>query len=278
MSSGDEASGDPAGAGRAAFARALLDPSAPTPADLATLGGRPAAKRFAVYRNNVTLSLIDAVRAAFPSVRALAGAEAFDAAAARFVRESPPTSPVMIAYGAAFPDWLRAYPPAAARPDLADLAALDWALREAYHAADAPALSQTAFARLAAGLDDAGAGALAFDVHPAVRVVASEHALFGLWRRARGLEAEPEAGEGEPPDAGRTVLVTRPELEVSVYAAPAGSDAVVAALARGADLAEASAAGQARLDERATESDAEGRVFDLEATLRLFLHAGALLG
>ncbi|MBK6864396.1 MAG: putative DNA-binding domain-containing protein, partial [Ideonella sp.] len=43
----------------AAFARALLQPDAPCPAGLKTWNGSDPAKRFAVYRNNVVVSLVD---------------------------------------------------------------------------------------------------------------------------------------------------------------------------------------------------------------------------
>ena len=46
---------------QAAFAQALLDPDLPCPSGLCTWNGSDPARRFAVYRNNVVVSLIDAL-------------------------------------------------------------------------------------------------------------------------------------------------------------------------------------------------------------------------
>ena len=78
---------------QAQFAQALLDPVAEVPAGLVDPLGRPAPKRFSVYRNNVASSLTRALEAAFPTVRKLVGDEFFAAMAVVFLRSHPPTSP-----------------------------------------------------------------------------------------------------------------------------------------------------------------------------------------
>ena len=51
------------------FARALLDPDRPVPTELTSHTARHPQKRFAVYRNNVVVSLVNALRAKFPGDR-----------------------------------------------------------------------------------------------------------------------------------------------------------------------------------------------------------------
>ncbi|HSO45483.1 MAG TPA: DNA-binding domain-containing protein, partial [Rhodoferax sp.] len=53
---------------QAAFAQALLNPHMPCPGGLTTCNGSDPATRFAVYRNNVTVSLIDALADTYPVV------------------------------------------------------------------------------------------------------------------------------------------------------------------------------------------------------------------
>ena len=92
-----------------AFATALGEPSAPPPA--MTLGrmGAPDARRFAVYRNNVAVGLIGALEARYPVSRRIAGDDLFRAMARAFVRAHRPRSPVMIAYGEEFPEFVAEY-------------------------------------------------------------------------------------------------------------------------------------------------------------------------
>ena len=92
-----------------AFAAALDDPLAATPAMTHGRLGAPDARRFAVYRNNVAVGLIGALEARYPVSRRIAGDDLFRAMARAFVRAHKPRSPVMIAYGAEFPEFVTAY-------------------------------------------------------------------------------------------------------------------------------------------------------------------------
>src|SRR5580692_4900648 len=92
-----------------AFAAALDEPSAPPPTMTHGRLGAPDARRFAVYRNNVAVGLIGALEARYPVARRIAGDDLFRAMARAFVRAHKPCSPVMIAYGAEFPEFVAAY-------------------------------------------------------------------------------------------------------------------------------------------------------------------------
>lgn len=124
----------------ASFGRALLDPQMATPDGLTGPDGETAPKRFNVYRNNVIVSLCEALGESFPAVKALLGEEYFRALAQAFVTAHPPVSPVLIWYGAGFADFLDAFPPLKAYPYLGDVARLEWSWLQAYHAADAAPL------------------------------------------------------------------------------------------------------------------------------------------
>ena len=92
-----------------AFAAALGEPSAPPPAATHGRLGAPDARRFAVYRNNVAVGLIGALEARYPVSRRIAGDDLFRAMARAFVRAHRPRSPVMIAYGEEFPEFMTEY-------------------------------------------------------------------------------------------------------------------------------------------------------------------------
>ena len=99
---------------QAEFAAALLDAERPVPAGLCAWNGSDPARRFAVYRNNVIVSLVAALADTFPVLRQLVGDEFFDAMAGLYVRAHPPTSPVLAHYGEGLADWLAAFEPARA--------------------------------------------------------------------------------------------------------------------------------------------------------------------
>ena len=115
----------------ASFGRALLDPQMATPDGLTGPDGETAPKRFNVYRNNVIVSLCEALGESFPAVKALLGEEYFRALAQAFVTAHPPVSPVLIWYGAGFADFLDVFPPLKAYPYLGDVARLEWSWLQA---------------------------------------------------------------------------------------------------------------------------------------------------
>src|SRR5260370_34614819 len=108
----------------AAFAAPLVDPELETPAIVAGPAGKGAVRRFNVYRNNVTVSLIDALAAVYPAVQRITGVDFFRAMARLHIRATPPTSPLLFEYGRDFPafiaqdgyaqsvPWLAVIPPA----------------------------------------------------------------------------------------------------------------------------------------------------------------------
>ncbi len=240
--------------GQGEFGRALLDPGRAAPAGLTDPAGRPAGRRFDVYRNNVTVGLTEALRQPFPTVRKLVGEEFFTAMAQAHLRAHPPRTPVMMFYGADMPEFLERFAPVADLPYLPDVARLELGLRGAYHAADADpvpagdlqALAPEAF--MTARLRFA----------PAVRLVASRWPVVAIWRANMQGAPPPDLGRGE--DA----LILRPGFDPEPHALPPGAAPFAAALIGGASVAEA-------LD-RATEA------FDLTATLSLFLAGGAITG
>src|SRR5258707_7002615 len=84
-----------------------------------------AVARYNVYRNNVTVSLIDALADIYPAVQRITGAEFFRAMARFHVRATPPTSPLLFEYGRDFPAFIEGYEYAQAMPWLADTARIE---------------------------------------------------------------------------------------------------------------------------------------------------------
>ena len=97
----------------------------------------PASGAMAVYRNTVLHGALEALRANFPVVEQIVGAEMFASVAVDFATESPPTTPVLALYGAGFADWLRDQHWIGDLAYLPDVAAVERLYIECLMAADA---------------------------------------------------------------------------------------------------------------------------------------------
>jgi len=241
---------------QAAFAAALLDPRRPAPEGVTGPAGGPNARRFAVYRNNVTVSLIEALRAAFPAVETIIGDELFRHVAREYARAHPPRSPVLLAYGDGFADFLAQFEPTRRRTYLAAVARLERLRLAAFHAADADPLDPAALA----AMPPEALGAVSFGRHPAAAVLRADVPVVTVWSMNAGLRSPAPVDFSQKEDA----LVTRPRHEVEIRHLRPGGAIFLASLLAGAALGQAAEAAFAYVPG-----------FDLAANLADALAAGA---
>ncbi|HEX2890644.1 DNA-binding domain-containing protein [Vineibacter terrae] len=240
----------------AAFAAALTTPARQTPGIVTGPKGKAAARRYNVYRNNVMVSLIDALAAIYPAVQRITGTEFFRAMARFHIRQTPPTSPLLFEYGRDFPAFIEGYEHAAAMPWLADTARIERAWLDAYHAADVAPLSGATLAAVPHEL----LATISFTPHPATRVTCSAFAAVTIFAANRDAGPVGMINAAAPEDA----LITRPDIEVVVRRLPPGGALFLAALLAGRPLGEAAA-------------DALQAVpsFDIGAAIACMIDAGA---
>jgi hypothetical protein len=216
-----------------AFSPGLIKPDYPVPENITAGAGKGVQKRYNVYRNNVTVSLIDALAAIYPAVQRITGTEFFRAMARFHVRATPPASPLLFEYGRDFPAFIESYEFAQGMPWLADTARIERAWLDAYHAADKPVLTAQELAAVPAE----ALAQLRFCAHPAARIVRSMYpavAIFVMNKRD-GPVAPLRSGAAE--DA----LITRPLQDVMVSRLPAGGAVFLLALLEGMPLGVATA-------------------------------------
>ncbi len=240
-----------------AFAGALLDPEMEIP-DGVGCNGSPAPRRFAVYRNNVVVSLMEAMGAAFPSIKAITGEENFARIARNYVSNHPPQSPMMQKFGSNFPEFLAAFPPLAKSPFLADIARAERAWLDAYHAADHEPLE----AGELAGMSPEAAMELTFTPLPATRLIRSPYPVATLfdarneWPRT-GIDLT----------QGECLLITRPFLECIATTLDDPEAEFLERIFSGFNLGEAVSGAMELHDE-----------FDPSAAIALLLRTGAVHG
>ena len=218
---------------QAAFAAALVDPTSGVPDGVTSARGEPDAARFAVYRNNVFVSLTRALAARFPVTERLVGSVFFAGMARVFAGERRPVSPLMHRYGDGFPDFIAGFGPAASLPYLPDVARIEAAWSRAYHAADDAAFGVEGLAALAP--DRVGDARLA--AHPSSTLIVSRHPAGSIWAAHQTDPVGTLASH-----APETVLVTRPGIDVAVHVLPARDGAFAAHLFAGRSLGDAAQA------------------------------------
>jgi len=145
----------------------------------------PAAERVGIYARMFLDRQVEVLQETFPKVAAALGSDGFREIAARYVLAHPSEHPDLGQLGRRFAAFLE-------RPDLADLARLEWARGEVFDEREAPALSAEEFARLAQDPD-------AFMHHsirliPALRLLRLEHDVGPLWEgSAKAAGARPSS-------------------------------------------------------------------------------------
>ena len=192
------------------FCAALRTPHTPPPELLGELmDDGLALKRFNIYRNNFIVLNGDALADMYPVIRRLVGEQAFRLLATRYVREHPPAERTLLLYGKRFADFLAGIPELAGLPYLADVAQLEYAWTDAYHAEDAAPLTQ----HQVAAILPAAFGRVRLVPHPALRCIRSPYPLLRIWESNQPGAPEQQIALDE---GSCNVLVRRPDVEVQV--------------------------------------------------------------
>lgn len=220
-------------ASQSAFADALLNADRPVPHGITTARGDADAARFAVYRNNVFVGLTRALAQHFPVTERLVGSGFFAAMARAYAQDHKPTSPMIIGYGGDFPDFIASFQPAKTLAYLPDVARVETAWMQAYHAADTPPL---AFPVLAA-IPPEMLPDVRLAPHPSAKLIRSQHPIGSIWG-AHQHETVTPVTDWRP----ETVLVLRPEMTVGVHVLPPQDAVFAAKLFNAATLGEAAEA------------------------------------
>jgi hypothetical protein len=228
--------------------------------------GLDSARRVQVYRNNTFAGLTGALEAVYPVVQRLVGADYLRFAAEEYIRDHPSLSGNLHHFGDRFAEFLTTLPSAAGLPYLPDMARLEWAYHEVFHAGSASRLDLEGLQDLSAAnyLSAANWERLGFNLHPASRLIASSYPVLRIWQvNQDGYEGDQAVDLTE---GGVRVLMLRRELHICLYRLSAGEYVWLTALAAGHDIT------RAYEQARAREPD-----FDLNACLQSHVTRGTLV-
>ncbi len=246
------------------FAKALLTDDTKTSTEAAErirAGKMTAIRRLEIYRHNVYANLRGVLKDIYPVILAIVGDAFFQHAADQFVKAHPSRSGDLNQFGGEWATFLAAYPHATELPYLADVARLEWAWHQSFHAADGQAFD---LARLAV-IPPEEHGALCFVLHPAVRLVESKFPILRIWEvNQPAFSGEIEVDWEAPLDS---LLVYRANgVEVLIKRITGAGFAFLQALRQHASL-EAAATAALNIDE----------AFDLQGFLLESVQSGVII-
>lgn len=186
-----------------AIAATLLHGPAYLPAGLFTGNDAAVLRGLRVHANTISHARLVALEETYPRTRAYLGEGEFNRLSRRFVEEGGARRRSPSDIGEGFPGWL-------ADPRAGDLARIEWAWLESYHAADAAALTLPDLL----GLDEADLLGLPVRRHPATRIVVLASDAAPLIDPAFAADTQ-------------ALLVTRPEADVRLFAIERAAVAVL---------------------------------------------------
>ncbi len=157
-------------------------------------------RRIDIYAQMYFWRQVDALKEDFPKLAALLGDDAFAHLVQDYVQLYPSEHPSLGRLGRKLAQFISQRAWQLARPDLADLAALEWARAEVFVERDAAVAPATAFAELPPESFPQAKCHLA----PAMRVLSLQHDVTALWRAIEDDGAVPE-----PTSSQQQVLVWR---------------------------------------------------------------------
>lgn len=196
---------------QAGFVETLFQPHKVAPHYVQNARHEYAPKRFAVYRNNVVVSLMNALADGFPLCQNIVGEEFFHYLAREYLYTNPPNSPLLFLYGADFAQFIEVFSPARSVPYLADMARLEYEKRLSYFARDEVTIPQEFIAGIP--LDRLSSAELAFA--DSVKTLSSDFPIYDIFMR--------QSDENFPlSQAGQDILITRQEGIVKIHRAPTG--------------------------------------------------------
>ena len=152
--------------------------------------GLSAGERIGIYAGMYVARLVEALAADHPMLRRLLGEERFAVLGEAYAREHPSGDPDLGRFGRHLAAYLRRRP-APDRPDLADLAALEWARSEVFLEAPAEPAGRGDLA-----LEPASFLAARLRFVPALRLLRAGHAVAPLWRALEREEPPPPPAPG----------------------------------------------------------------------------------
>jgi hypothetical protein len=192
-----------------------------------------AKQRLQIYRNNSLATLTESLENIYPAILRLVGEDFFKATARKFIIANPPVNGDLHEFGGDFADFLDKFIPAQTMPYLPSVARLEWALHQSYYAASSTLLDIT---RLKS-VPQEKYNFIQFKLHPSHQLLDFSFPILEIWQMCQ--EQNTPEYSIDLSSGGQKILVIRPGLSVDMLKLTAGEFALLSALSKGEEFAEA---------------------------------------
>ncbi len=198
------------------------------------------ADRLHIYSNNAFLGLRDVLANVYPVIVKIVGDDFFTAMARHYLEAHRQHSGNRNTFGAALPQFLNAYEPAASLPYLVDVAGIEWAYFQAAFADDAQPLDFEGLTTALSCEPD-----FILPLHPAVHIVQQTFTALAVWQ----AHQQPEVGALHLSWEPHQLMVWRaPDHAVLIRPASHAMAAVIRQSRQGCSFAEAMTAASEHFD------------------------------
>jgi hypothetical protein len=191
----------------AAVQKYVLGRATPAPAGIRGSRTFPKLKRLGVYRDGYFLRLHEALSANFPVLKAYLGDAGFDRLVAAFTVAHPSQNFSLRPYGDKLSKFAATRRPFSTRPVIAEIAALECIMADAFDAADIVPLTASDLS----AFPPAAWAAASFEFHPSLQMIRTRWNAVAIWRALNNDASRP--GPVSQPIA-ESWIVWRRNLEV----------------------------------------------------------------
>ena len=160
---------------------------------------------FGVYRNAYRLRLIEVLGIDYEQLHGYLGDDQFDALARAYIAANPSSYRSARDFGCRMPEFCAATAPWSERPEIAEIAALERALNDAFDGSDAAPMRQAVLLEIA----PQDWGRIVVEPHPTARRLDFSTNAFDIWSALKAEAAPPAA---VALDGVEPVLVWRKDL------------------------------------------------------------------
>lgn len=168
-----------------------------------------AEQQLQIYHNNILVSLTEALQSIYPNIQRLLGEDFFKAAANIYIPQNLPHTGSLIEFAGNFAEFLADFEHTKEMLYLVDIAKIDWACHQIYHAKDSPLFDLNKLRNI----PEAEYEQIKFILNPASFILKSAYPVLHIIKICQEIVGPEETVNLE--EGGDNILIIRKEMEIT---------------------------------------------------------------